>query len=392
MDYRIAERVAASTPSAVNQILAKARHAEARGRDLVYLLRGEPDFATPSHISLAVVQALEAGETHYPPLQGRADLRQAIADRMSRDFALSIDPNEEVLITTGATMGLYAAIFSVVGPGDEVILFDPIYDPYATVVTLAGGTPRRAHAVETGGHFAVPREALEEAISPRTRAILVNNPWNPTGTAMTREELAALVTLAEAHDLVIIADEIYEKIVFDGRQHTCLAALSPEARRRTIVVNSFSKSYAMTGWRLGYNIAPPALTRAMWRTAEQFSRSATTFVQYAGVAALTGPQEPTAAMVAHYAARRQIVTDALAGLLGRRPNPPEATFFYFLDIRPFGKDSQSLADYLLEHGVVTIPGSIYGPAGEGFLRLSFSYNDEALRRGLERMVQVLSAL
>ena len=393
MNHLIAARVADITPPAVTQTQQKARRLEARGIKLTYLMRGEPDFDTPAHICQAAVAALQRGETHYPPVQGLPALRQAVAGRMARDFDLAIDPEGEALITTGATMGLYAAVQAVVNPGDEVIVFDPVYDPYPAVVRMAGGTPVRVPAQAENGHFAVSQAALEAALSRRSKAIILNTPWNPTGAVMTRDELVALADLAEARNLILIVDEIYEAITFDGRRHYHLAALSPQARVRTITVNSFSKTYAMTGWRLGYNIASPALTGAMLAIAQQFSRSAATFIQHAGVAALTGPQEAVAQMRETYAQRRKFISHSLQQIGLTTFTPPEGTFFALVDIRPFGLDAQRMADYLLEEArLVTIPGSAYGPAGEGYIRLSFAYHEDVLSQGMEALGEALRRL
>lgn len=393
MDFPISGRLSLVELSAVVKIKEQATALEAAGDDLVYLLRGEPDFPTPPHIVQAANEALLAGHTHYPPPLGIRPLRQAIAERVSRDFHYMPDPDAEILVTTGATMGIYIALQAIVEPGDEVILFDPSYDPYASAVRLAGGKPVAVKGESREGHFTVSLEQLEAAINGRTRAILFSNPWNPTGTVMTRAELEQFVALAEAHNLLLIVDEIYEHIIFDDHTHVHLAALSPAARTRTITLNSFSKSYAMTGWRLGYTLAAPPLIEAMMTIAQQFSRSAATFVQHAGVAALRGSQAPVAEMQAAYARRRQIITDALqeAGLTSYRP--PEGTFFAFVDVRPLGGEDQAIADRLLhETGVVTVPGSVYGPAGAGFLRLSFATNESTLMRAMERILNALKRI
>lgn len=393
MNAKIAGRVSDCVPPVVSQIKEKARRLEASGKPLIYLSRGEPDFETPVHIRAAANRALQDGHTHYPPMRGIPELRRAIAGRVGRDFGLLRDPEEEVLVTTGATMGLYIALFALINPGDEVILLDPIYDPYSTLVRLAGGSPIRIEASVKEGRFSVSSQDLENAATKRTKAILINNPWNPTGSVMTPEEISVLVDYAEAHDLILICDEIYEKIVFDDRKHYNLAASSPLARKRTVTVNSFSKTYAMTGWRLGYNLAPPPLTQAMLHIAQQFSRSAASFVQHAGVAALNGPQEAVDKMVDHYARRRERITKLISHSDLHAGRPPEGTFFYFLDIRKYGMDAQSLADLLMEQsGVVTVPGSLYGPAGEGFLRISFAYSEDTLQRGLEALIRFFQRL
>ncbi len=375
------------------QIRAEAEALSERGPQPIYLLRGEPDFATPTHICEAAIEAIRAGETHYPPARGIPELRGAVSERIQRDFQLSLDPDTEILITSGATMGLYAAVMAVVDPGDEVLLFDPCYDPYYTIVRSAGGVTVPLAAQEIGGHFFVSPDTIHNAITDRTRAMLINNPWNPTGTVMRMEELQALVELAETHDLVLIVDEIYEHIVFAGHQHRNLASLSAAARARTITVNSFSKSYAMTGWRLGYTLAPPELTTAMSRVSVQFSRSAASFVQHAGIVALSESQSITGSAVQAYARRRALMMAIFRDAEIRTFRPPEGTFFLFLDIRAYGISSEQMSRYLLHQAhVVTVPGSAYGPAGEGYLRLSFAYADETVRAGAEAVAAALTAL
>lgn len=393
MKTKIAGRVSDCVPPVVSQIKEKARRLEASGKTLIYLLRGEPDFETPFHICAAANQALQDGHTHYPPIRGIPELRKAIASRIFREFGFLVDPEEEVVVTTGATMGLFIALFALINPGDEVILFDPIYDPYPTVVRLAGGIPIRINSSLKNDVFSISRQDLDKAVTKRTKVVLINNPWNPTGRVMTSEELSILVDFAEAHELFLISDEIYEKIVFDDRKHYNVAALSPVAHNRTITINSFSKTYAMTGWRLGYNIAPAPLTQAMVHIAQQFSRSAACFIQYAGVAALNGPQEAVTNMVDHYSRRRKKITKLLSNTDLLAGTPPEGTFFFFLDVRKYGMDSQSLVDMLMEqYGVVTVPGSLYGPAGEGFLRISFAYDEENLQQGLDSIIRCFKSL
>lgn len=394
MKPRITKRVANLVSPAVAQMHEKARQREAAGAELIYLMRGEPDLATPDHIRRAADDALRAGHTHYAPANGIPELRQAVADRVLRDFELEFDPQREVVVTTGATMGIFLAVQAVVDPGDEVILFDPVYDPYQTVIRLAGGKPVSVTTQEqNGGHFTFSIDTLRAALSQKTKALLLNNPWNPTGSVMTHQELHALVDLAETYDLVLIADEIYEKIVFDDFEHLPLASLSESARRRTITINSFSKTYAMTGWRLGYNLAPPDLTEAMAKVAQQFSRSAATFIQHAGVAALEQSQEKATQMVEIFSRRRMLITDLLHDFGFANFHPPEGTFFVFMDVGNFGQDSQSIADYLLESaGVVTIPGNVYGPGGQGYLRLSFAYPEDSLKRGIAAIAEALARL
>jgi aspartate aminotransferase len=342
---------------------------EARGERVYHLVQGEPDFATPEHIVEAATAALRDGFTHYPPGQGYLDLREAVAAKLARDNGISVDPKREVLITNGAGMGLYVAIMAVIDPGDEVILSDPTYGPYRGDILLAGGVPVLVpQQIDAHGRPRWDRDAVAAAITPRTKAIIINTPTNPTGVVMTEAELAGLAALAVERDLCIIADEVYEKLVFDGARHVSIAALDAEIARRTITVNSFSKTYAMTGWRLGYNVGPAA------------------FVQRAGIAALNGPQANVAEMVAAYDSRRRIVEDQLREMPRIAWISPEGAFYVFLDARAFGEDSTALAERLLEEAhVVLTPGTYYGPAGAGWLRLSFSASPETLIGGLERL-------
>lgn len=393
LDDLIAARIAYTRPPAVAKIQDRASRLEAEGIKLKWLLRGEPDFDTPAHIRQAAIEALQSGKTHYPPIQGIPELRRAVADRMWRDFAMLVDPQTEVIITTGATMGLYIAIQAVLNPGDEVIIPDPVYDPYPTVIKMAGGAPVRVAAQAHEGHFMIARETIEAALTNKTKAILVNNPWNPAASVMTREELHDLIEVAEAHNLILFVDEIYEKIIFGKFIHINLASLSPQARVRTITINSFSKTYAMTGWRLGYNVAPRHLTQAMLRISQQLSRSAATFIQYAGVAALEGPLDSVTSMVNTYKQRRDLITQGLGGIRGMSFFPPEGTFFVMLDVRSFMEDSESMADYLLDQArVVTVPGNVYGQHGEGYIRLSFACDEETLNQAIEGMVKTLERL
>ncbi len=393
IENHLASRLSKIKPPAVAQMQKKAHQLEAQGIQLTYLMRGEPDFNTPVHICEAAYEALLAGHTQYSPPQGTLELRRAVAERMIRDFGLSFEPETEIIITTGATMGIYLAIHALIDPGDEVIVPDPIYDPYSTIIQMAGGVPVRVPSNYLSGHFSIPIDVVEAKLTKRTKAILINNPWNPTGSVMTRSELLELADLCETNNLIIISDEIYENIIFGSHSHINLASISPYARKRTILVNSFSKTYAMTGWRLGYNLAPPEMTKAMLQISQQLNRSASTFIQYAGTAAIQGSQEEVISMVDTYTSRRELITQMVSKIDRITFHPPEGTFFALFDIRPYGLDSQNMADFLLEQAkVVVVPGSVYGSEGEGFIRLSFAYSENTLRRGLENIIGALDEL
>jgi aspartate/methionine/tyrosine aminotransferase len=386
LDPTPAQRIAALRPTAVNAILTEVRHLQEQGRELVSLMRGEPDLPTPPHIVEAAARSLRDGRTGYPHNQGEPALREAIAEKLERRNGLRREPGEEILVTSGATFGIYAALTAALDPGDEILVPDPIYDAYQSVIALAGAVARPVAATIAGDRFALDLEALAAACGARTRALLLNTPWNPTGTVLRREELAAVMELAAARGLVVISDEIYEATLYDGAVHVSPATLSEDARQRTIVVNSFSKTYAMTGWRLGYCAGPAALIRAMYLVLQQSSRGPATFVQDAGVAALRGSQECVDAMRAEYAARRRRVREALAGLSHARLLPPEGGFFAMLDARALGRPSDEIRRRLLaEAGVVVVHGAAYGAAAEGTLRVSFASGGENLERGLHRL-------
>jgi len=369
-----------------------AAEISARGEPVYRFVQGEPDFDTPEHIVEAAMRAMKDGYTHYPPSEGYLALREAIAAKLARDNNLQVDPKAEVIVTNGAGLGLYLAIMAVVDPGDEVILSDPTYGPYRNDILLAGGTPALVpQKLDAEGRPRWDLPAVTAAVTPRTRAIIINTPSNPTGVVMTTEELQGIAALAEQHDLVIIADEVYEKLVFGSARHVSIASLGPEVAARTITVNSFSKTYAMTGWRLGYNAAAPALIATMEKVNSVCGRAAAAFVQQAGIAALNGSQQSVSDMVEAYAFRRNLVEDQLREMPNVQWISPEGAFYFFLDVSAFGRDSRELAERMLRDAhVVMTPGTYYGPAGAGWLRLSFSASPAELVGGLERMHETLA--
>jgi aspartate aminotransferase len=389
----IAARVGTLRPTAVNTVLQDVRRLQAEGRDLVSLMRGQPDTPTAAHIVEAAERALRDGRTGYPDNRGEPALRRAVAEKLAREQGLSYDPDQEILITGGATAGLCAALAVLVQPGTDVLLPDPIYDAYTSPIVLWGGRPVAVPAQIRGGRFCLDREAMESCRTPGARAMLLNTPWNPVGSVLTRDELQELMTFAEAHDLVVISDEIYESLVYDGRRHLSPAALSDEALRRTILVNSLSKTYAMTGWRAGYCAGPSEVIQAMFLVLQQWSRGPATFVQDAAACALTSDQGCVRRMAAEYEARRDRVRERLGGLAGVEPLAAEGGLFVMVDVRELGLPSDDVRQFLMrEAGVVIVHGSAYGPGGEGTLRVSFAAGGETLERGLERLRDGLARL
>lgn len=378
-----ADRVGALRPTAVNRVLQEARQLQTEGRTLVSLMRGQPDTPTPIHIVAAAEKALRDGLTGYPDNQGEPILRQAIAEKLLRDNNLAYDPAREILVTDGATAGIFCALAVLIQPGDDVLLPDPIYDAYASPIAIWGGRAVPVRSMIREGRFAIDRAALVAALTPRSRVLLLNTPWNPSGTVFTRAELSEYLTFAAAHDLYVISDEIYETLIYDGRRHVSPASLSPEARERTILVNSLSKTYAMTGWRVGYCAGPPEIIRAMLLVLQQFSRGPATFVQHAAATALRADQSSVSKMCAEYQERRNRVLEAMKGLPGVVPLVPEGGLFVILDVRALALPSEEVRRILLrETGVVVIDGAAYGEAGEGTLRVSFAAGGETLNHGL----------
>jgi len=375
-------------PTAVNAILAEVRALQAQGQSLVSLMRGEPDFPTPPHIVAAAARAAQAGRTGYPDNRGEKVLRDAVAVKLQRDNALTYDPGTEILVTTGATFGIYAALMALLNPGDEVLLPDPIYDAYQSPIRLAGGVIRSVASEIHNGRFTVTAEALEAAWTPAVKLLILNTPWNPVGSVTTPAELHIIADFCLRHNLWLLTDEIYEAITYAGHRHVSPLAASPSLRDRAILVNSLSKTYSMTGWRVGYCAGPAAVIQAMYLVLAQSSRGPATFLQDAAAIALTGSQDCVTEMVAEYGRRRDLVLNHLPEAMS-----PEGGFFTMLDLRRWAIPSNEIRQRLMrDFGVVTVHGSAYGPGGEGTLRVSFASGGDTLAKGLERLAAGLAEL
>jgi aspartate aminotransferase len=386
------ERLSGLKPTAVNAILAEVRECQAQGKDLISLMRGEPDLKTPTHIVEACTRALRDGRTTYPDNRGEKPLREAVALKLERDNGLRFDPATEVLATTGATFGIYAALMALIEDGAEVLLPDPIYDAYQSPIRLAGGRIRSVAARIADGRFTIDEDALEAAWSPAARALILNTPWNPVGTVLDREELEVVARFCERRNLALISDEIYETITYGSHRHLSPLVVAPALRERSILVNSLSKTYAMTGWRIGYCAGPAPLIHAMYMVLAQSSRGPATFIQDAAAAALSGPQDCVTEMREEYSQRREQVLKRLAGIPKVNMLPPEGGFFAMADVRGLNLPSNEIRQRLMrDHGVVVVHGAAYGPGGEGTLRVSFASGGETLARGLDRLHEGLQA-
>ena len=384
-----ATRISNLQPTAVNAILTEMRILQAQGKPLFSLMRGEPDFPTPAHIVEASIRALRNGRTSYPDNRGEKTFREAAAQKLERDNHLKFDPSTEVLATTGATLGVYAALMAMLNEGDEVLLPDPVYDAYQSPIRLAGGRVKSIESEISDGRFIITEEALERAWSPAAKAIILNTPWNPVGTVLRREELETITAFCERRNLFLISDEIYEAITYGTSVHISPLEVAPALRDRCVLVNSLSKTYSMTGWRVGYCAGPAPLIQAMFMVLAQSSRGPATFIQDAAAQALAGPQDCVATMREEYSRRRSQVIEQLHGV---RVIAPEGGFFAMVDVRESHIPSNEIRKKLLEeHGVAVVHGAAYGPGGEGTLRVSFASGGENLANGLNRLREGLAS-
>jgi aspartate aminotransferase len=380
------------SPSPTLAVDAKAKALMAAGEDVCSFAAGEPDFDTPEHIKEACIAALKSGKTKYAPTPGIEPLRVAIGQRYATEYGLRVTP-AQVVVSPGGKFSCYLAIVATCSPGDEVIIPAPFWVSYPEMVKLAGATPRLVLCDDRTG-FKLTPEALEAAITPKTKLLVLNSPSNPTGALYTREELAAIVGVAVRHNLYILSDEMYEHLVYDGATPTCVAALSPEAEARTIVVAGFSKTYSMTGWRLGTLVAPAPIAKACAEIQSQQSSNATTFAQYGALAALQEKEKTAAAlkeMLSAFDRRRKFLHAELNRIPGIRCLLAQGAFYLFPNITRFGlKDQDFCARLLDEQKVAAVPGSAFG--AEGFLRLSYATSDEILAKGVKRLAAFCASL
>jgi aspartate/methionine/tyrosine aminotransferase len=362
---------------------ARARALEATGRSVIHLEIGEPDFDTPSNVREAAKTALDAGATHYPPFAGIPDLRAAIAEDSAARKGFPIDPSQ-VFVTVGGKGVMVYAILALVDPGDEVIVPDPGYPIYESLTRFIGGTPVPI-PIRMENEFRLDVDELASLITPKTKLLVVNSPANPTGGVLTPSDIERIAELAVRHDLLVLADEIYARILYDGAEHVSLASL-PGMADRTIVLDGFSKTYAMTGWRLGYAIVPKWLEKAYGTLIINTVSGATAFAQAGAVEALRGPQGEVDDMVTEFRARRDLIVDGLNDIPGVRCLLPRGAFYVFPDIAATGLTGAELADRLLpETGVCVLAGTAFGQVGRDHIRISYANSRENLTEALGRL-------
>ncbi len=377
----ISARAAQLTPSLTLSIDSKAKAMKAEGIDVCGFGAGEPDFDTPEHIKAAAIAALEAGFTKYTPSAGLPELRQAIAEKLEADNQITYRPSQ-IVVSSGAKHSCYNAILATCQAGDEVLIPSPYWVSYPDMVRLAGAEPVIVPTNERNG-WKMRASDFENAMTPRTKMLILNSPGNPTGSVYTREELEAIVEVAAEEDIYILSDEIYEKLVYDDIKHVSIASLSQEAYDLTITVNGFSKAYAMTGWRLGYLAAPEAVAKAVDNIQSHSTSNPCSFAQKGAVAALKGDQQPLADMRDEFGMRRNYMFDRITKIPNITAVKPEGAFYILVNISQLGLSSQNFADRLLSKAsVAVVPGIAFGD--DRTVRLSYATSIDIIKKGLDR--------
>ncbi|MEO2507009.1 pyridoxal phosphate-dependent aminotransferase [Clostridium paraputrificum] len=386
------------TPSITLAITAKAKELKGAGVDVVSFGAGEPDFNTPKNIMDAAIKSMEEGKTKYTPTSGIIELREAICKKLKEDNNLSYNSNQ-IIVSTGAKQCLADVFMAILNPGDEVIVPIPYWVSYPELIKLADGVPVFVEGKEEND-YKYTLESLNKVVNDNTKAIIINSPNNPTGTVYSIEELKEIAEFAKKHDLIIISDEIYEKLIYDGKKHVSVASLSEDAYNRTIVINGFSKSYAMTGWRLGYAAGNAEVIKLMTSVQSHVTSNTNSIAQYAGVEALNGPKDEIEKMVKKFEERRNLMIDRIKSITGLSIIRPEGAFYVMINLESYlGKsinenvinNSVDFSRELLEHEkVAVIPGSAFGL--DKYIRLSYATSEELILKGLDRIENFLNKL
>ena len=370
-------------------VMAKAQELERQGKSMIYMQIGEPDFNTPENIKQAGMRAIEQNYTHYAPTMGRMDLREAIAAYVSKTRGIPMGA-DEILVTPGAKDAIYSACMTLLEDGDEAIYPNPEYPIYESCINIAGAKAVPLPILEEKD-FGFDRDTFVKLVSPRTRLVVINSPTNPTGGILAREDLELVAEMAQKYDFYVLSDEIYSRLVFEG-EHFSIASL-PGMKERTIIVDGMSKTYAMTGWRLGYAAGPREVVNWMSKIIANTASCTATFTQLAGIEALTGPQDDVEKMRQEFMARRDIIVKGLNEIPGVTCRMPHGAFYVFPNVKSFGKTSKEIADYLLYNaGVACLAGTDFGSYGEGYLRLSYATSRENIAIAMGRIRTALAEL
>jgi len=381
---RLAKRVAGLKPSGIRKFFDIV----ATMKDVISLGIGEPDFTTPKPILDAGVRSLQNGETHYTSNHGKVELRRGIADNLERLYKVRYDPASEVVATVGVSEALYLTFTAILEPGDEVIIPTPCFVSYQAEVILAGGVPVEIPA-RLENNFTIDPDDIRKAVTPRTKVIFIGYPSNPTGAVAPRDVMLEIGRIAEQYDLIVVSDEIYDRLVYYF-EHVCFPALDESLKRRTVLLGGFSKAYAMTGWRIGYACGPADIIQGMVRIHQYTIMSAPTTAQDAAIEALKTGEPHVHEMVAEYNRRRRLLVDGL-NRLGLSTFEPRGAFYTFPNIRASGMDDEAFAETLLkEEGVAVVPGNAFGPGGDGFVRACYATEYDQIEEALRRMERFMS--
>ncbi len=387
---RLAERMSRLGTETAFDVLVKARALEAQGRDVVHLEIGEPDFDTPQNIRDAACRAINSGYTHYGPAQGLPELREAIAEYISESRGMEVSPGE-VAVTPGAKPIMFFGILACVDEGDEVIYPNPGFPIYESVINFVGAKPVPVPLKEEVD-FRFDLDALRDSVSDKTRMIIINSPQNPTGGFLLKSDLEAIAELVIKHDVIVMSDEVYSQIIYDEAKHESIAAL-PGMKERTIMIEGHSKTYAMTGWRLGYAVTTADLAEQIAKLMVNSNSCTAAMVQMAGLEALRGPQDEVKKMVAELKRRRDAIVSGLNAIEGITCKNPLGAFYVFPNVTAMPMSSDEFAEYLLqEYAVATLSGTAFGKYGDGYLRLSYAGSMESIKKGLERIAEAVAKL
>jgi len=385
---KFAERMSRLGTETAFEILVAAKALEAQGREIVHLEIGEPDFDTPANIVAAACKGLQEGHTHYTPSAGIPALREAIAEEISRTRHIPVDP-AQVVVTPGGKPIMFYVILALAEPGDEVIYPNPGFPIYESMINFAGATPVPLQLREERD-FRFDPDELRDRVSDRTSLIIINSPHNPTGGILTHDDLAAIAAVATERNIPVLSDEIYCRMVYDGEFQSIASFPGMSVSDRTIILDGFSKTYAMTGWRLGYGVMPTALAAHVTRLMTNSNSCTAAFIQDAGVEALKGPQDASYQMVAAFKERRGVIVDGLNQIPGIRCHMPQGAFYVFPNITGTGLRSKEMEQFLLHKaGVATLSGTSFGKYGEGYIRLSYANSIANLQKALERIAKAL---
>jgi len=386
-NFKAAERLKNIKRSGIRRFFAAAQEIP----NVINLSVGEPDFTPPRHALEEGWRALLEGKTHYAPTNGIPELREALVEKAYKEYGLRYDPDSEVLVTVGGTEAIFIALLALVNPGDEVLIPNPGFVCYAPGVSLAGGVAVSVPLLEDNG-FKPSIENVMSLVTDKSRVMILNSPNNPTGMVLSYDEAAALAKIAVERDLIVISDEVYEKILYDDAKHFCMASF-PEMRERTLVVGSFSKTYAMTGLRVGYVYGPKELIAHMWLVHQYLAACVDNFGQFVALAALKGPQDFVENMVKEFDRRRRFVFKRLNEIDGIKCMLPKGAFYVFPNIKSFQMSSEDFAQMLLKEArVATVPGSTFGSYGEGYIRISYAAAYEQLEEAMDRFEKAVKRL